>query len=90
MVTQNTEKQGTSSINDSKAKPVTRKRLASQIPVVLDSGSVVKKPLLKQGTTWAGIFTIAAAIASGGASALLDPTIFTMIGSGVALLFAEN
>lgn len=74
-------------------KPVVKNRTpiksVSKSPVVVEA-SYVKKPLFKQGTTWAGIFTIAAAVASGGASALLDPTVFTMIGSGVALLFAEN
>lgn len=71
-------------------KPTTRR--AAKSPVVIDSGasSLNRKPLLKQGTTWAGILSIGAAIATGGASALTDPTLLAAIGSGIALLFAEN
>lgn len=65
-------------------------RRTTKAPVVLESTTNPKKPLLKQGTTWAGIFSIAAAIATGGASVLTDPQAISAIGAGIALLFAEN
>lgn len=72
-------------------KPQRASRAAKQTKQVEDAGSFVqRKPLLKQGSTWAGIFSIAAAVASGGATALTDPTVMTTIGAGIALLFAEN
>lgn len=77
-------------MEEQKSKPAPRKR--STTPVVISDGSstLKKKPLLKQGTTWAGLFTIAAAIATGGTSLLTDPTALTAVSSGIALLFAEN
>lgn len=59
-------------------------------PVVLDGSGPRKRPLLKQGTTWAGILSIAAAVATGGTSILADPTALGAIGAGIALIFAEN
>lgn len=71
---------------------VARQRVKSEpVPIALVSGTERKRtPLLKQGTTWAGVFTVAAAIASGGVAAFLDPMMIAQIGAGVALLFAEN
>lgn len=59
-------------------------------PVVLDGSGPRRRPLLKQGTTWAGILSIAAAVAAGGTSILADPTALGTIGAGIALIFAEN
>lgn len=58
-------------------------------PVTLDVWNN-KKSFFRQGTTWAGIFTIASAVATGGASVLLDPMLLSQIGAGIALLIAEN
>lgn len=62
----------------------------ARAPVAIDGPYTSKKPLLKQGTTWAGLFSIAAAIATGGTSVLLDPILLTQIGAGIGLLVAEN
>lgn len=79
-----------SEIDKGSAPSKPRNKRSAAAPVVLESTINPKKPLLKQGTTWAGIFTVAAAVASGGMSVLIDPTLASMIGAGVALLFAEN
>lgn len=61
------------------------------VPIEIDRGPAQSaKPFLKQGTTWAGIFSIAAAVATGGASVLTDPYMVAQIGAGLGLLFAEN
>lgn len=62
----------------------------TRAPVAIDGPHMNKKPLLKQGTTWAGLFSIAAAIATGGTSVLLDPVLLTQIGAGISLIVAEN
>lgn len=73
--------------NNSVAKKPRAKRVAA--PVVVES-TTRKKPFFMQGTTWAGILSIGAAIAAGGASALADPVLLQTIGAGIALLIAEN
>lgn len=61
------------------------------VPVVIEGApSKERKAFLKQGTTWAGVFTIAATLASGGVAALFDPFMISQIGTGLALLIAEN
>lgn len=75
---------------------VTRTRIAAKrtrpakAAVIVESSSRPAKPFLKQGTTWAGIFSIAAAIATGGVSVLTDPYMIAQIGAGIGLLIAEN
>lgn len=48
------------------------------------------KALLSEGTTWAGLLTIAAAVATGGASVFTDPLILSEVGAGIALIFARE
>lgn len=67
----------------------TRAKVKANAPVIID-GVAEKKPLLRQGTTWAGLLSIGAAIATGGASVLTDPYLLAQIGAGLGLLFAEN
>lgn len=71
-------------------KPVVKRVKKVPMPITLDPQPTENKPLLKQGTTWAGIMTIGAAIATGGLGALADPAALTQIGIGLSLLFAEN
>lgn len=51
---------------------------------------VSAKKKLSEGTTWAGLFTIAAAIATGGVSVLTDPALLTQIAGGIALVIARE
>lgn len=48
------------------------------------------KKKLSEPTTWAGLLTVAAAIASGGASVLADPAMLAQVASGIALVFARE
>ena len=48
------------------------------------------REILREPTTWAGVLSIGAAIATGGASALLDPGLCAQIGAGLALIFARE
>lgn len=48
------------------------------------------KELLKEPSTWAGIFAIAGAFATGGASALTDPALLSTISSGLALVLTKE
>lgn len=68
-------------------KSSTRKPRA---PVAIDGPHFSKKSFFKQGTTWAGILSIGAALATGGVSALTDPVLLQAIGAGIGLLVAEN
>lgn len=45
---------------------------------------------LRQPSTYAGLFTIAAAALTGGMSVLTDPTLLPQIGAGLALIFTEE
>lgn len=48
------------------------------------------KKKLSEGTTWAGLLTVAAAVASGGATVLTSPTLLTQIAGGIALILAKE
>lgn len=73
-----------------KTKAGARKTRTAKAPVFVESSGSTKRPFLKQGTTWAGILSIAAAIATGGVSVLTDPLMIAQIGAGIGLLVAEN
>lgn len=77
------------SSNSIEKKRVTKARRTS-VPITLDGGNPKKRPFMLQGTTWAGILSIGAAIATGGASVLTDPVLLQTVGAGIALLVAEN
>lgn len=53
-----------------------------------DSKTVKQK--LREPTTWAGFFTIAAAVATGGVPLLTDPVLLTQVASGIALVLAKE
>lgn len=46
--------------------------------------------LLREPTTWAGILTVGATIATGGVSVLTDPLMLSKIGAGLALVLAKE
>lgn len=48
------------------------------------------REVLREPTTWAGLLSIGAAIATGGASALLDPSLCAQVGAGLALILARE
>lgn len=48
------------------------------------------RELLTEPTTWAGLFTAGAAIATGGMSVLVDPLLLTELGAGLALILARE
>lgn len=75
--------------NSIEKKRVTKAKRTT-VPVTLEGGTPKKRPFMLQGTTWAGILSIGAAIATGGASVLTDPVLLQTIGAGIALLVAEN
>lgn len=47
-------------------------------------------PVWKQGTTWAGVFNIGIALATGGVASLADPLVIAQICSGIALILAKE
>lgn len=48
------------------------------------------RELLTEPTTWAGLLTVGAAIATGGMSVLVDPLLLTELGAGLALILAKE
>lgn len=45
---------------------------------------------LREPSTWAGLLSIAAAIATGGASVLTDPILLAQVGTGIGLVLARE
>lgn len=70
----------TSSIK--KKKPAERKKVPSV-------GSYFVARLIEP-TTWVGLFTIGASLATGGAAAWLNPQTLPMISAGIGLVFAKE
>lgn len=48
------------------------------------------KAILTEPTTWAGLLTVAATVATGGVGALTSPTAWAQLGAGLALVFARE
>lgn len=48
------------------------------------------RTVMREPTTWAGLFSIGAAVATGGASLLTDPVFLTKVGAGLALVLAKE
>lgn len=48
------------------------------------------RELLTEPTTWAGLLTAGAAIATGGMSVFMDPLLLTELGAGLALILAKE
>lgn len=46
--------------------------------------------LLRQPSTYAGIFAIAGAVFSGGLSSLVEPAVLSQVATGLALVFVDE
>lgn len=46
--------------------------------------------MLREPTTWAGLLSIAAAVATGGVENVFSPTLWSQLGAGCALIFAKE
>lgn len=48
------------------------------------------KQMVTEPTTWAGLFTIGMAVATGGASLLTDPQLLAQVAAGLSLVLAKE
>lgn len=53
---------------------------------VVSSNRRTIKKVLREPSTWAGLFTVGAAFLTGGASALTDPVLLSQIGAGLSMI----
>lgn len=48
------------------------------------------KRMAREPSTYAGLLTVLAAVVTGGASVLTDPSLLAQLGSGLALIFTRE
>lgn len=70
------------------SEPVKRASVRSPSSKVKKTRTVTE--ILREPSTWAGILSIGAAFATGGASALADPATLSSIGAGLALILTKE
>lgn len=46
--------------------------------------------IAREPTTWAGLFSVVAAIMSGGVTVLTDPVLLAQVGAGLSLIVARE
>lgn len=77
-------------IGKSQQTKVAQKGRATPIPPKTHFPAGATRPFWRQGTTWAGVLTVGAAVATGGVAALTNPVVIAQICSGVALILAKE